>query len=143
MLRLAWYTADSIRDSRFDSNKKNDSQVAKINVTSDQLIQHMTTTLHSTSPEMCNHGTPSRKLAITYCTCQIADEAIVNVFHEDLPPDVNEIDHVWHLSLCSLDALSRTVVTQIPRFNCADKMRHFRRLTKPSSQKPHTVHRPL
>lgn len=64
-------------------------------------------------------------------TCQIGDKAIMNVIHEDLPPDVDKVDNMWWLSFSRLHAPSCPVVTQVPRLHRADKMRHFRRLAKP------------
>jgi len=57
----------------------------------------------------------------------------MNVFDEDLPPDVDKVDDVRRFFLGRLHALSRSVVTQTPRFHGADEMRHFCRLAKPSA----------
>jgi len=64
-------------------------------------------------------------------TCQVGDEAVMNVFHEDLPPDVDEVVDVRRLFVRRLHAVSSSVVTQIPRLHRTDEMRHFRRLAKP------------
>ena len=72
-------------------------------------------------------------------TCQIGDQAIVNVVHENLPPDVDKVDDVWRFSFGRLNTPSRSVVTQIPRFHGTDKMRHFRRLAKPLAHTTHTT----